>query len=487
MRVVTPFELVSTAPPGSSGILEDGGFIEAGSIRPSFGITLEEATQDLPRNFDAGTVLVGSIFSLDPNITTLPEETDQIIWCEHDESHPMRASMIWCLSDADNDGRMDQYYARRTSTDNALVIDSPATRRGDMAIMPAYRTATQEELPTRRIGYELCTPPSFDDLKFASVIEMNNGHVRTPNSDDCTFGEIMDDALVVDALTLQLQGTGETIRYTIDATNLAEGPAFLEAAGMPFQLADGTATSALIRTFNGFLQQSISTSILAACPLQVTEATHIRDDEIILSIPVQYANTGILRETLSIRNDTLPAGSPMFGIALFSSRLSPLDDSGHAFTWCAPRTTEYTNGAIRVETICISNASRSRPRWIQVSNSDSLLPTRLSYNNMTPSVLSPSVDQDVEPDFGYDLTLKLRIDNIGRNEVELAWELDTGRSATTVFRNVDYNFGDTGEFVIALARFNLKITLARDLENRDSIRVVSIEQTAPIEIGDPVR
>lgn len=467
-------------------MLEEDGFIEAGVIRPSFGIALEATTQGMPRNFETGSILVASIDSLDPNATELPVEAEKTIWCEHDETHPMRPTMIWCLSDTDNDGQMDRYLARRTSSDNALIIDSRATIRGDLAIPVPYRTASADELPTRRVGYELCTPPTFSELKFASVIEMNNGHIRTPNSNACVFGERDESILVVDALTLQIQQTGDEVRYSIESSALTEGPAFLEVTGTPIQMADGTATSVILRAISGLVRQVLRPSLVATGPMNTVEAERFSEGDAILSIPVRYATTGVLRQPLSTRNNTLPAGTEMYGLEMFGSPLTRPGTNGQNLTWCAPSTSEDNRGRFRVQTICIVSPPRERPRWIQISNSDSLLPRSFSYNGLTPSTDNVLVDQNAETDFGYELTLSVAVGDIGRNSTEIHYMLDTEHGLSQTLHTLDLTFDENDQTVFVVARTNMKVTLARDPQDRNALRIVSTELPNPVEIDAPV-
>lgn len=409
----TPIEVLDIDPALASGGIPLARTWSSPSIamqpaRIARGVVLEKS----------GDVL--SLALLEP-VTRTPEgkarldgPPDRIAWCAPPR---LMGTVPVCYQDLDSDGKFESSRYGLLGTNEALALSRLQDAK---SIEPlAYRAATEAELPRFHVGYRACgatvrDPHTFTGpLRFETVIRRAEG-VQWPKSGRC-------DSL---AKFLETRPDGARLyeigRFKVEvrennenelATSLVEGlpPGTLLAhVRNNWPLTDATEQPADAGAISGEIPFLVSLGKPAI-------ATTASPGDEIFSVEVRHGLGGRLAadsDPLMKRDKLrLPAGTPVYGIAM-RSNLTPLLDA--ELVWCTP--VAQADG--KAQPFCFAPTTGT-------SSLTRAYSTPFTVTHITPSgpARNPPIVEPGPADFGAPLVLAVKIGKAERKSIGYTWSL----------------------------------------------------------------
>ena len=393
---------------------------------------------------------------------------DRVAWCDRGN---FMSLTVPCYQDLDADGKFDTVRNGIWGTDETLAL---SRLQEPKSIEPvAYRAAGTAELPLFHVGYRHCgtdlrKPQTLDgEMRFETVVRRAEG-AQWPKSGRC-------DNL---AKLLETRPDGSRLfqmgRFKVEVRAEPSGFATRLVEGMPpgtllahvrnsWPLIDATERPVESADISG------DTPYLVAVGAPKI-AAHANAGEEIFSLEVRHGLTGNLSVDSESRGGgdklRLPAGTPLYGVAMGSS-LTPLRDA--EVVWCTP---------VRLadkppEAYCFVPAAGGT--MFTRAYSDPYTVTGVSVSG---KARNPPVVERGPADFGAPLELVIKVTGADKKNVSIAWSLGPrGEWYESAWRM--RRARDNAAFVLVGALL-LKISPAADFKSFD---VTAIGELAP---GDPL-
>jgi len=320
-------------------------------------------------------------------------------WCEY---APFEGLTINCFQDVDGDGKLETQRRGLLGSNELLSLNR--IEKG-VAIAPvAYRRATDQELPGYIVGYYSCgeradaSITAETEIRIATLVKRVDG-LRFPPAQICNDVAKRVGATSEGDPLFQFGRFRIAVRQVEDRkfeTRLIDGMApgtLLGQVRADWPLRDVTERPADADAISG------ETPFLVAVGAPTLAATAGVGEEF-FSVQVRHGITGKLTadSTLQINPHTVvPAGSPLYGIAMSSSHTASTTDP--RIVWCAPRQNEAQK--------LVSQCFMPVPRGYSFSESE-WMPYGVEsvYGSLVPDV-SPPIVQHGPVDFGA-LFLRLK-------------------------------------------------------------------------------
>lgn len=339
---------------------------------------------------------------------------DRIAWC--DLPNPVSFSTP-CYQDLDADGKFETLRKGIWGTNETLALSRLTEPKPIDPV--AYRAAETAELPLFQVGYRQCgttlkQPQTLDgEMRFETVVRQAEG-VHWPTSGRCDNLAKLLESRPDGSRLFQMDRFKVEVRAeqpTEFATRLVEGmpPGTLLAhVRSNWPLIDATekpVDSAAIAGDTPYL-------VAVGAP---TIATHANAGEQIFSLEVRHGLSGRLAVASEprARNDPilLPAGTPLYGVAMGSS-LKPLLDS--EVVWCTP----VQLPGKPLEAYCFVQDLGSTVLARAFMDPFSVTGLSVSGKARNP----PVVDRG-PVDFGAPLDLVIKVTGADRKNVSISWSL----------------------------------------------------------------
>ena len=400
-------EVVDEAPRAASGPLKKNAIVAQHALRAADAIVLREAATARNLNLPDGLRLARVDFA--PSVAGLIEgKGRRVAWCDMRGTGAFSMGRLDCLSDANDDGRLDEHLVGWVGSTSFAFFVEKVGPMGPLAAPVAYRTAEPAERPSTVVGYRVCdlgtatSPP-----RFAMVAKLGTNQGWSSSSlGDCRFGVWPDPAdrarLVVDAIELRVAPAPEPTFEL--ARGLKPGPSGRFVPGGSLErAAEQTTTKAEMQA----AIQTLTRSPLR--PVGTAEAVggEVRRGAVLVSVPARHAITGRLRNEVRAKGllasgaTPLPVGQPVYGVTTPYGGLY----------WCAPRQTEQ-----RWTGVCLPEAGGAA-RWMTAE--PALFPRMLlTLSNYTSGADTPSVE--LEPfEFGPPMQVEYRYAGGNRRYVQI--------------------------------------------------------------------
>ena len=393
---------------------------------------------------------------------------ERIAWCELPR---FIGNFVSCYQDLDADGKFETSRTGLMGTDEVLALGRV---REPKTIEPiAYRAAQASELPQFQVGYRACgnigdKPRTIDgELRYETVVRRAEG-LQWPKSGRC------------DSIAQPLESLPDGGRlFSMGRFKVEVRPGTEE---LPTRLVEGMPPGTLLAhvrsswpLIDATERQADSAAISGDTPYLVAVGTpiipaHANAGEQVFSLEVRHGLTGKLSVDSEPRSGSdkirLPAGTPLYGVAMGSSQTPYYDDE---VVWCTP----VKPPDKPVEAYCF--APHLGGAKLVRTYGEPYTVTGLTVSGKYRDV--PVVERG-PADFGAPLELVIKVTGADKKKVSIAWSL-APRGQWFASEWSMRRARDDAAFVLVGALL-LKITPAADLK---SFEVTPIGELAP---GDPL-
>jgi len=401
---------------------------------------------------------------------------DRLAWCTPAK---LISNFMSCYQDLDSDGKFETSRKGMLGTNEVLSL-SRLQMPKSIEPLP-YRPAMLNELPLFQVGYRACgattsEPHTFTDpLRFETVVRRAEG-MQWPTAGRCDNLARLIETRADGARFYELGRFKVEVREKDEkelATLLMEGMApgtILAHVRSSWPLTDATERPEDADAIAG------GTSFLLAIG-KPTIATQARLGEEIFSLEVRHAITGqlsVASEPRAKRDDIrLPAGTPLYGVAMHSS-LTPYLDA--EVVWCTP--IKRPEG---VRPYCFA-AEYTQPALVWANS------TPFTVTGVAPSgpVRNPPVIERGPADFGGPLMLKVKVTAVDKKGVSINWSLaPRGQWFAEEWR---YLRARDQASLMVIGKLLVKIKPADDGQSFDISTLGEIEDGGPVDLPmDAVR
>jgi hypothetical protein len=349
--------------------------------------------------------------------------SDRQAWCELTR---FGLAQVDCFQDMDSDGKLETVRRGLLGNEEPLTLNrvEAAARAADPMV---YRAARVDELPQFQIGYVSCAgggtksnPES--EFRYSTIIRRVGGGMGTGSTPAVCdqFAKLLETGAEDDLLyqfgRFKVEVRQQQERYT---TKLIEGiaPGTLLGhlrTGKP--LLDATEARANVAEAGG------SKPALYLVSPPVVSQTEVKAGGQFLSAEVAHGLTGRLVNDAKTsgwsKSITLPAGTPLFGVAMTSSGRPSSYDAD--IIWCAPDSSSQKKPVAQ----CFA---RGQYGYQLVESWTPHIVEYLSVGTLR-SVSVPVVERGAV-DFGGPLLLSMRYSGADRKNVSVEWSVGPANSA----------------------------------------------------------
>jgi len=311
---------------------------------------------------------------------------------------------VECYQDTDGDGKLETQRRGLLGVNESLGL---ARVGAGKSITPvAYRAATAAELPGLQVGYKSCAPgrdqvPTLDsELRFAALVQRVGMHM--PPSQVCNdvakpLGAGNDGEKLFQfgrfKVAIRENDAGKLITRLVEGIppgtllgHLRPGRPLLDATDTPSDLGEIAGDVPFLRMVS---------------PPKLVET--IKPGEEFFSAEVQHGITGKLTadsKSYKKNGPTLPAGTPVYGIAMSSSAVARSFDA--VVVWCAPRKNAEQKLVAQCFAPDLSGFALYESDWSPYAMT---AVTSYGYDGIAPPVVERG-----PVDFGGPLAIRLRYD-----------------------------------------------------------------------------
>jgi hypothetical protein len=339
---------------------------------------------------------------------------DRIAWCA---APHFISNFLACYQDLDSDGKFETSRTGMLGTDQPLAL---SRLQEPKTIEPlAFRAATESELPRFQVGYRACgatldDPHTFEGpLRYETVVRRAEG-VQWPKLGRCDSVANLLETKSDGARLYQMGRFKIEVREKDEnelSTTLIEAMApgtLLAHVRTSWPLTDATERP---KDADAISDQ---TPFLVAVGKPIIAAAAKPGDEI-FSVEVRHGLTGHLKADSEprVKRDKLrlPAGTPLYGIAMRSS-LTPYFDA--QVVWCTP--VAQPDG--KTQPFCFA-PSLSSSALVRAYS------TPYTVTGVAPSgpVRNPPMVEPGPVDFGAPLVLVVKVGKADRKTIGYTWSL----------------------------------------------------------------